>query len=269
MADLALEGSLVAGLEAGGGRGVLPWDGAEAISGRPGGPRSRLYGVDSPLAYGLVRSYSLAGFMEEEAPEDLENSQLGGRLEDYCMAMSGNPFARRAWEDAVSALEERERAVFSGGLDRCADFKRLGPSIPERAFLDFFQANNAAFTALANDKFLAGMGLSEALSPWRPGKVDLAALRSARTVMSSVRDRDMSDNIADLYCLAASEGKALAVSIGGGHLPGVRSRLEQWSRGLIPLRTAFSYAALFDDRSDEEAALPLFGEIRRLAGAGP
>ena len=57
----------------------------------------------------------------------------------------------------------------------------------------------------------------------------------------AVRDRDLAENIADLYCSAAAEGRHVVASVGADHLPGVAALLTAWSVGRIPLESAESW----------------------------
>jgi pheromone shutdown protein TraB len=97
---------------------------------------------------------------------------------------------------------------------------------------------NARYVALADQEFLDDMGLSKELFPV-PERVQgddvesqlkmEKALRSLETIIVPLRDRDMADGIADIYCRAADEGRNLVVSLGGGHYDGITARLKKWN----------------------------------------
>ncbi|MFA6030199.1 MAG: hypothetical protein WC969_10120 [Elusimicrobiota bacterium] len=275
LAQESAAGRLYAGLESGGTKAVMPWDLREthAAYGVPYGESSRLYGVDSPFAYALVRSYTLIGFFQDDRPQERDRSQWGSEFSAYCRGLKGNPYAKRAWEDARAALGAGAPPFLSSGLERCEDWPKEAENIPASTLLAFASANNAAFVALANEKFLPAMGLSSPLAPYEENLVfsflyRKSMSRSAATVLSSLRDRDMGDNAIDLYCRAAAEGKPLAVSVGAEHLSGIEDRLRAWAGERIPLRVSHSYdtEALGGCASDSVAAAALLKEIRGLTG---
>lgn len=275
LAEEAAAGRIYAALESGVTKAIMPWDlrEAHAAYGVPYGEASRLYGVDSPFGYALVRSYTLIGFFQDDEPRERGRSEWGSEFAAYCRGVKGNPYAERAWEDARAAMGAGAPPFLAAGLERCEDWPKEAEGIPGATLLAFAAANNAAFVALANEKFLPAMGLSTPLEPYSENLV-LSFLyrrsmsRSAATVVSSLRDRDMGDNAIDLYCAAAEEGKVLAVSVGAEHLAGVEARLRAWSGDRIPLRVAHSYdaEALGGCASDSVAGAALLKDIRGLTG---
>jgi hypothetical protein len=263
MAKAGAQGAIFAAFETGLEHPAFPWDTAALAEDFKVelNTASRIFVVDSPLAYALTRNYNLIGYMDQP-PEDLENVQWGGRFASYCRLAHKNPYARRAWEEAVASSPDFQ--IFSlAGEERCEDWKRASADIPAKTFRLFATANNEAFVSMVNEKFLPAMGLSRPLEPYREDPLmsffyRQSMSRSASTVMSSVRDRDMADNIAAVYCRAAAEHKNMVVSVGRAHIDGILQRLEDWSNDRIPLRTAKSYGedqfknSIFDGNAVKE-----------------
>jgi hypothetical protein len=251
----AAEGRLFAAFEAARSRAFYP--GAEDLIFSEFGVkrqgRSRVFGIEAPFAHGLASSYVYA--------------TTNPSWEGFLFYLRLNPYLCGAWQDVRESLGSGDEA---SGLAAVADLIErsraaavLDPRRPDEIrgansghFYGLLERVNARFVDLANEN-LASLGISEPLvapapasSPCRaPGasKNPLLARscqlrfqawrRSFKIIEVPLRDRDMFDNIADVYCRAAREGKALVVSVGANHVPGIERLLRRWSGGRIPLTT--------------------------------
>lgn len=253
-ARLGAQGRLFTALEVGVNRAAYPWDGERlhrdfAVTRTPA---SRLYGIESPFAHGLAISYIYAIGRGHSCLQDKRTPPE--KFVDYARI---NPHLRHAWDEARAADAE----PFDAGeteLARRIDAALAGTSgfvarpEDERAFVSLARRVNARYAAAANSRDREDMGRDKPLSatPLRnPSSVaDLGgalnwseALDDKEYTVLALRDRDLGENIADVYCAAAAEGRHVAASVGDDHLPGITALLAAWSGGRLPLETAHSW----------------------------
>ncbi|MFA6092005.1 MAG: hypothetical protein WCU88_05225 [Elusimicrobiota bacterium] len=255
------KGSMFSALE-----GFAPWQ-AELLAKRFKGSydkeTSRLFGIESAFMYGLNGCHLQAiGALQQyrNAGGACVNLTPSRVFQSFLLLLQDNPYVRYVWEQ----VRDKENA-FSGTelepLARIFDQAMAAPSFdvltPLAAgftmkdapnFMRLVRKMDAVYVALANTRFASEIGVGGSLNaiPEDPNGSfkDQWALMKFQTTLNTplvhIRNRDMFDNIADIYCRAAEEGKVLAVSVGKKHLPGIEKRLKAWSKGRIPLKLADS-----------------------------
>lgn len=270
MARLGAEGRLYAAFEVGDDFAAYPWE-AERLHRSLGvarAPGSRIYGVESPFAHGLVLTYlGASGRYPNCSPQPRLRA-----LEKLAAYTRINPYLERAWrETRVAASADPAAAPAAAALARALSEPDGVSPRAEPAELEALpllaRRLNQAYVELANREFLPAMGLQDEL-PATPSGQDLlgwyAALEVEDVLVVDLRDRDMADAIAAVYCAAASEDRAVVASVGAAHLPGIGKDLAAWSAGRIPLEKAWS-ANLSEPILDRLEAL---ASPSRVAGPG-
>lgn len=246
--ELGEQGLLFVGLE-----GAFPGTGAQAVPSGRASPSSRVYGVDSYLNHGLIFSYFFV--LGREYPGNSRREML----DIFVKSLAKNPFMSRSWE----AL--RSRGPLDPELERMArniDFARsVAWSIPLNGQRDFDDISilarlvHADFIASANSTYLGKIGRESPLEPTSPADLDY--------LMHESRDRALGENIADVYCDAAKEGRNMAAVVGDGHVEGIRRLLLEWSGGRLPFETGRSF------ESPAEVALRLAALARAPLAPSP
>ncbi|MFA6091575.1 MAG: hypothetical protein WCU88_00265 [Elusimicrobiota bacterium] len=298
MARRSAKDEFYTALESGLDQGFYPWDKTQAVKEFNLDPQQKvdLYPIDPPLAYGLTVFEKM---LEETVvhedvdmfPEEMSRLWLRSLLV-MSYSTRGNPYAQRAWESAVASFEGDEKLKSVAHIlnsisessqnlstDNCIDRYFGGKNaLPfhVQAFKQVAIRYHDAYVALINEKFLLAMGLSEELQYLSKGQILTGnkawlVLESNFKILINVRNRDFSDNIADIYCQAGLSGRNLVVSIGYVHVPGVEARLRKWSRS-IPLRVEQSFAHKEDPTlalTDLDAAEPILKLLSDLAQPAP
>ncbi|MFA6028282.1 MAG: hypothetical protein WC969_00375 [Elusimicrobiota bacterium] len=258
MIDRAAKGELYAALE-----GYTPWQ-AWMISEQfktPFGKDARVFGVDSPIMYGLAgcHQHALDDFARFRRSADANDAYAPAKLcLHFLFLLQDNPFVRHAWEivrdreDGFVGTELEPLArVFDQAMNARPDAlgKLLGDFTPEdeSRFIRLVRKIDAAFVAWVNEAYASDLGIEGPLyavpEDWPSMRAfwDYAKFRfDSDTPIVRIRNRDMFDNIADVYCAAAEEGRALVVSVGQDHVQGLGERLQAWSQGRIDLRVGNS-----------------------------
>jgi len=246
MARHGASGRLYSAFEVGNDFAAYPWE-VERLHrsfGAARAPGSRIYGVESPFAHGLVLTYLYA---QGRFPSCSPESRLRA-LEKLVAYTRINPYMERAWLSArAAAFSEPTAAPAAAALGRALAAPEGIVPQAEPAELEALpllaRRLNQAYVELANREFLPAMGLQDKL-PATPSGLNVlgwsAAFDVEDTLIVDLRDRDMADAIAAVYCAAAAEGRAAVASVGAAHLPGISKNLEAWSGGLIPLEKAWS-----------------------------
>ncbi|MFA6093076.1 MAG: hypothetical protein WCU88_07165 [Elusimicrobiota bacterium] len=222
---------------------------------------SRLFGIESPFAHGLCASYRFAG----DAPS----------LEGFLFYLNINPYLRDVWEDVRKNLSSDDASAGLAALSDDLERARTAPADKwtqivdiqsgknRTNFISLMERINVRYVELANKSYLRVLGISGSLKPVASADSKDEGRKwedSYETLLIPVRDRDMYDNIADVYCRAAEEGKNLVASVGSSHVPGIAKMFQDWSKGRIPLTTGTS------SWGDTSLAVDI---IDKLSSSGP
>ncbi|MFA6092006.1 MAG: hypothetical protein WCU88_05230 [Elusimicrobiota bacterium] len=287
MTALGAEGKIFAAFEAADMRVVYPWnaDLLYADFGAARTERSRIFGIDSPFAHGLAISYGYASGTASICAKDPHKDSFAR----FIKALRNNPYLQRSWEEVRDAPLSAEDSGLAGLLNAIEEARTSSEDISRAAsqplseegypsFLRIAARVNARYVAMANERYLPDLGLTDRLTPypeirgpWALRKIlpdwSFAQADDAKITVP-VRNRDMFDNIADIYCLAAAEGKNMAVSMGADHVPGVEGYLRRWSGDAIPLKAERSFVQKLPD-DDLSAAGPVLEALSALSLASP
>ncbi|MFA6092304.1 MAG: hypothetical protein WCU88_01970 [Elusimicrobiota bacterium] len=233
--------------------------------------------IDSPLPYGLNISYRAAGGSASfpdialllrdnpyvrKAWEDVKQQNNGfsgtdlepfARILDSAYMKTSFFDLRKQWLETLIKAEKSSPPTEFELNNEHETLRDIGWKSPLKKYLPnhdvsgrylLFLAGKiyTQLVALTNESFLPALGLTQELIPidaFREiSKHDLSrASEDNRLLMIQVRDRDMADSLADIYCAAADDnGKNVVAMIGGGHIPGVLERLREWSDNRIQIR---------------------------------
>ncbi|MFA6092007.1 MAG: hypothetical protein WCU88_05235 [Elusimicrobiota bacterium] len=275
MAARGAKGEIFAAFEVAGLRAVYPWTSDFLFTDFKVArtEQSRLFGIESPFAHGISISYIYAS----GGGATCEQNSPSAAFSRFVLYLRNNPFLQRSWEEVRAVPPTPDDR--SSGITELSDKierARTAPGAEVQAIVESFHEDdvkdfqkilarvNARYVAMANETYLPDLGITKKLRPYP----DVIWRDSMENILIPVRNRDMFDNIADIYCRAAEEGKNLAISMGSAHLPGVEGYLRQWSQDRIPLRTDLSY----DDEkpyADPDVSSPIIKTLETLAAPSP
>lgn len=231
--DLAADGRLFVALEAGGTMAAYPWmvDQLHSSLGSVRTDKSRLFGIESPFPHGLFMTYLVAA---EAASRPMAALDMLRGLLHY------NHYALRCWDDVLAGPLQGDALSLARGIDKSLQRAAGAPlldSTSEDSLSLLARRLNARYVALANERYRSELdGRLFAAAEDRGSDRQTRALSGdAGFLVKAVRDRDLAENIIDVYCAAAQEGRHAAASVGSAHVPGVRKLLVEWSGGrLVP-----------------------------------